>query len=57
MKKRLILFHDYDNNDNLWFAHRTDNAITLYQIDNNLNIIDSIVNSTSPIYPLYFKKE
>ncbi len=49
-------FHDYDNNDNLWFAHRTDNAITLYQIDNNLNIIDSIVNSTSPIYPLYFKK-
>lgn len=45
-------FHDYDNNDNLWYSRVSNNALTVYQVDNNLNIIDSIVN---PISPLYFK--
>jgi len=39
-----FIFQDYDNRDNLWFSLATDTSFGLYQVDNNLNIIKSIVN-------------
>lgn len=50
-------FHDFDNNNTLWFGNYSINGMIVYQIDNNLNIIDSIYNpiDTSFINPLFFK--
>lgn len=50
-------FKDYDNDNVLWFAHYSLNGMIVYQIDNDLNIIDSIYNpiDTSFINPLFFK--
>jgi hypothetical protein len=49
-------FHDLDNNS-FYFANFKSDGIIIYQIDNDLNIIDSIINPINPIapYPLFFK--
>ncbi len=50
-------FQDFDNVNKLWFGNFSRNGMNIYQIDNNLNIIDSIINPVDTILlnPLYFK--
>ncbi len=47
------IFHDYDNEDNLWFSLRTDTSLNLYHVDNSLNVTQTIVNKFA--HPFCFK--
>ncbi len=49
--------HDFDNDNTIWFGNYSINGMIVYQIDNDLNIIDSIYNpiDTISVFPLFFK--
>ncbi len=51
--KSILLFHDYDNEDDLWFSLLDDTTTYIYQVDNNLNITKTIKNGLPN--PYYFK--